>query len=198
MTTSPRPYHHGSVRDELLAAGLKALDAGPAREISLRALAKEIGVSHAAPYRHFADQEAFLLELAATCLSSLATVQRAAYDAAQPDSRSRALAIGTSYVTWATTNPFALDLIFDPVVTRADRPSVLHEAITRHQDVLGLATQSILGSAAATSQADPASLTSLGTLLWSCVHGLAELRLAGLVSEQAVRPALEILLDRLS
>ena len=62
MTATARPYHHGNLRPALLGAAERALARG--RELSLRELAREIGVSHAAPRRHFADKQALLDALA--------------------------------------------------------------------------------------------------------------------------------------
>src|SRR5919202_1039639 len=62
MVVSTRPYHHGNLRSALLAAAEGALARG--EELSLRSLAREVGVSHAAPRRHFADKQALLDALA--------------------------------------------------------------------------------------------------------------------------------------
>ena len=62
VTATARPYHHGNLRPALLAAAERALARGG--ELSLRELAREIGVSHAAPRRHFADKQALLDALA--------------------------------------------------------------------------------------------------------------------------------------
>src|SRR3954467_12335957 len=61
-TSSPRTYHHGNLRTALLAAAETALAAGA--DLSMRELAREVGVSHAAPRRHFADKQALLDALA--------------------------------------------------------------------------------------------------------------------------------------
>src|SRR3954469_7536348 len=62
MAVSTRPYHHGNLRPALLEAAERALARGD--ELSLRSLAREVGVSHAAPRRHFADKQALLDALA--------------------------------------------------------------------------------------------------------------------------------------
>src|SRR5918995_4141085 len=62
VTATARPYHHGSLRPALLTAAERALARGG--DLSLRGLAREIGVSHAAPRRHFPDKQALLDALA--------------------------------------------------------------------------------------------------------------------------------------
>src|SRR3954451_19461203 len=59
-----RRYHHGNLRSELLEAAERTLATRGAGELSLRELARELGVSHAAPRRHFRDKQALLDALA--------------------------------------------------------------------------------------------------------------------------------------
>ncbi|MBW3550170.1 MAG: lipid IV(A) 3-deoxy-D-manno-octulosonic acid transferase [Proteobacteria bacterium] len=60
MATAARPYHHGNLRSALMEAAERALERGGVQALSLRELAREIGVSHAAPRRHFPDRQALL------------------------------------------------------------------------------------------------------------------------------------------
>src|SRR5258708_12625025 len=53
----PKPYHHGDLRHALIQAGLEMLAEGGAAALDLRKVARKAGVSHAAPYRHFADKQ---------------------------------------------------------------------------------------------------------------------------------------------
>ena len=62
--TLTRSYHHGNLRAALLAAAEDTLARRGARDLSLRELAREAGVSHAAPRRHFVDKQALLDALA--------------------------------------------------------------------------------------------------------------------------------------
>src|SRR5207342_1602524 len=59
-----KPYHHGDLRNALLDAARALLEEGPFADLSLRAVARRAGVSHAAPYRHFPNHESLLVELA--------------------------------------------------------------------------------------------------------------------------------------
>jgi len=62
--TPAKRYHHGDLRNALLEAARALLEEGPFADLSLRAVARRAGVSHAAPYRHFPNHEALLVELA--------------------------------------------------------------------------------------------------------------------------------------
>lgn len=57
-------YHHGDLKEALIRTALNTLDEGRGDELSLRDLARSIGVSHGAPYRHFTDREAILKVIA--------------------------------------------------------------------------------------------------------------------------------------
>jgi len=56
----PQAYHHGDLRNALIQAGLELLAEGGAQKLDLRKVARRAGVSHAAPYRHFADKQALI------------------------------------------------------------------------------------------------------------------------------------------
>ncbi|HET8953883.1 MAG TPA: TetR family transcriptional regulator, partial [Solirubrobacteraceae bacterium] len=109
MTATARPYHHGNVRPALLAAAERALADG--RELSLRELAREIGVSHAAPRRHFAGKQALLDALAYDGFERLGREMAAA---AVPDGDFRVglRAIARTYVRFATEHAALLDLMY--------------------------------------------------------------------------------------
>jgi AcrR family transcriptional regulator len=69
-------YHHGDLRDAMVQAALREAEQGGPEAISIKALAKELGVSQAAPYRHFADREALLSAVTAEALRQFCAVLR--------------------------------------------------------------------------------------------------------------------------
>src|SRR3989442_12520138 len=77
----PDTYHHGDLRDALVQAALQDAEQGGPEAISLKALAKKLGVSQPAPYRHFADREALLEAVAATAGRQLNAILREAIGA---------------------------------------------------------------------------------------------------------------------
>src|SRR5690349_14688621 len=108
MAVSSRPYHHGNLRPALLAAAEGALARGG--DLSLRALAREVGVSHAAPRRHFADKQALLDALAEDGFLRLGALLREA--AEEEDFEACLLAIGRAYVTFAVEHAALLELMW--------------------------------------------------------------------------------------
>src|SRR3954453_1156083 len=97
---TPRPYHHGNLRAALLESAEQTLNDGG--ELSLRELARQVGVSHAAPRRHFAGKQALLDALAEDGFERLGDETQAAVDAAGRSFRKRLTALARAYVRFAT------------------------------------------------------------------------------------------------
>src|ERR1700746_997684 len=85
--TPVNTYHHGDLRDALVQAALREAEQGGPEAISIKALAKQLGVSQPAPYRHFADREALFHAVTAEAFRQFNTVLRAAID--KPSKRSK-------------------------------------------------------------------------------------------------------------
>src|SRR3954464_2034501 len=103
-TTEARPYHHGNLRSELLERAERTLAERGAGELSLRELAREVGVSHAAPRRHFRDKQALLDALAQSGFEGLGADLDRARGRAGGDFRSRLAGFAKAYVRFATRN----------------------------------------------------------------------------------------------
>jgi AcrR family transcriptional regulator len=84
---SSNTYHHGDLRDALVQAALREAEQGGPEAISLKALAKELGVSQPAPYRHFADREALLVAVTAEAFRQFSAMLREAIG--KPSRRSK-------------------------------------------------------------------------------------------------------------
>ncbi|WP_150240638.1 TetR/AcrR family transcriptional regulator [Nocardiopsis quinghaiensis] len=129
-----RPYHHGDLRAALLASAERALaERGPAG-LSLRELAREAGVSHAAPGRHFRDKQALLDALALTGFERLIG-RLAEASASGGGARAQVLAMARAYVGFAMEHEALLDLMYahkhDPGVSEQ-----LADAVSRLKDML--------------------------------------------------------------
>src|SRR6202789_1316318 len=99
-----RAYHHGDLRNGLLEAARSILEEESLAALTLRAVARKAGVSHAAPYRHFPNHEALLVELAKEGLTELrdAVVGAAASPGTQAD---RIAHIGGAYMRFVARRP---------------------------------------------------------------------------------------------
>lgn len=111
-TGAERPYHHGSLRDALLGAAEATLREQGQAELSLRELARGIGVSHGAPRRHFRDRQALLDALAITGFERLESQVRRTLDGADEDFPARLRATVNTFVRFATDNAALLELMF--------------------------------------------------------------------------------------
>jgi len=69
----PKPYHHGDLRQEILCAACDLLEQETIASLSFRQVAKKVGVSHTAPYRHFKDKESLLASIAGVGFQQLST-----------------------------------------------------------------------------------------------------------------------------
>ena len=124
-----RPYHHGNLRAALLEQAERTVDERGAQAVSLRAIAREIGVSHAAPRRHFADRQALLDALAEEGFDRLGEELRRAVERADSSFGARLHALSQAYITFAAHHAALLELMFagkqragaDRVQERADR-----------------------------------------------------------------------------
>ncbi|WP_128382519.1 TetR/AcrR family transcriptional regulator [Streptomyces cavernae] len=105
-TTERRPYHHGNLRTDLLDAAERSLRAHGVEQLSLRDLARDVGVSHAAPRRHFTDRRALLDALAESGFIRLGAKLRAAVNEIddEDDLPARLYAFASAYVRFATEN----------------------------------------------------------------------------------------------
>jgi AcrR family transcriptional regulator len=114
-----RPYHHGHLRAALLDEAERTLREQGIDALSLRDLARQAGVSHAAPRRHFADRQALLDALAEAGFTRLGAEVSAAIDGAGKDYRARLRAAATAYVHFATADAALLQLMFSVKNSRA-------------------------------------------------------------------------------
>lgn len=164
MSTSESAYHHGSLRAALVAAGMAALEGSAGVELSLRELARTVGVSPAAVYRHFPNKDALLAELAREGLRILGASQRAAYDAAGGGAEGFA-ETGRAYVRFALAHPALFRLIFahgDPSMLPSAEPDPARAMLEE-------ATQALTGGGPAAER--------LATQAWAIAHGIAMLML---------------------
>jgi AcrR family transcriptional regulator len=166
MSTLPRkrpkkaPYHHGDLHTSILQAAGKLVEEQGVASLSLREVARRAGVSHNAPYRHFADRDALLAALAAEGYARLNDVLEAAE---VPRAR------GEAYVRFALENPQRFRLMFGGLL-RIDADPGLRAAAARTYDGLVRAFEPLVG---------PRGAPSAAAAAWSLVHGLAQLLLDG-------------------
>jgi len=174
------PYHHGALRDGLLEAAERVLERDGLAGLTLRAVAREAGVSHAAPTHHFGDLTGLVSELAAIGFRQFNTAMSAA-GAPATTLLERAMARARAYVAYAQAHPGMYGLMFRTERLDMSRPSLREAA---EASFAGLA--SAIG-ANRQEQISEAAL-SLGQAAdiaraWSLVHGFTMLLLDGRLTD---------------
>ena len=174
IRTRPRPYHHGDLRTAVLAAAEKILEKDGVDALTLRAVARAVGVSHTAPKNHFGDLEGLLSELAAVGYLRYGEALSDAMDEAGADPRLRMRAMGRAYVGFARAHPGMFLLMFRSERLDMTLPA-LQEAIESTRRALRVATTSV----ASVTPLQPLQLAARATASWALVHGFAMLLLDG-------------------
>jgi AcrR family transcriptional regulator len=179
MNDTGRAYHHGDLRNSLRGAARAILEEEGLAALSLRAVARRAGVSHAAPYRHYPNHEALLVELAIEGFEELrAEIVAAALGPGLADERISE--IGAAYMRFVARRPALARLMFGPQLPNRDSfPD------------LGAAADSI-GTEIGAALND----TALGLAVWAAVHGLAMLILENVIDLGQRRSGLDVLPSR--
>jgi AcrR family transcriptional regulator len=156
-----KPYHHGDLRNALLAAGEAELTERGIEGFSLRSVAKRAGVSHAAPAHHFGDIQGLLTALSAEGFRRF----QATLDASETgaiNARDRAVRAGLGYLEFALARPALFRLIFSSKKPDFSDAELMAAGEAAYSHLVGLVEA--LGG----GMADVAAL-------WAMSHGIADL-----------------------
>jgi AcrR family transcriptional regulator len=185
---TPPPYHHGDLKSAVLTAAEKILERDGLQELTLRAVARAVGVSHTAPKNHFGDLMGLLSELAAVGYLRYSEALAEAVNSATGDASDRMRAMGRAYVAFAREHPKLFLLMFHSERLDMKRPS-LSAAIEEARQALRTA---VISTAPAKS-IELLQVAARGTASWALVHGFAMLLLDGrLKNTMASLPGVDI------
>lgn len=190
---SRRRYHHGDLRAALVEAAAAAVEQAGPEALSLRELAQSLGVSTAAPYRHFRDRDALLAEVAAQGFAELAQAYgRAQASAAEPRAAMREAA--RAYLTLAFRKPGLFRLMFTSDILDDAPPALLDRAAEAWTALYRVV-------AALEPGAGEAAVKRRAITGWSTLHGFIVLvqggRLKGFMTEPLSEDELlEAVLDK--
>jgi AcrR family transcriptional regulator len=163
-------YHHGDLRNVLIDTGSKLLEKEGAEKLSLRDLAREAGVSHTAPYRHFEDKQELLQALARKGFEELAQGMMTA-GKSHKDPIKQLHAAGTAYIKLAIEHPERTRLMFGGMLDPDCFP----------QDFVEIATNAFAGLVVILEGGQKAGVfvpgdpELLALSAWSLVHGFSML-----------------------
>ncbi|HEX7668438.1 MAG TPA: TetR/AcrR family transcriptional regulator [Polyangiaceae bacterium] len=175
-TPPPRPYHHGDLRRALLDAALELSQGGGAGALSFREIARKVGVSQTAPYRHFRDLEELLAAAAEEGLVALRIELGRAFDEdAREPPLTRLERLTTAYVRFSLRHRGYFHIMFGPDSPRRSATPTL-QAAARDTFQLFLSKVHAAWPAPSPNGIDARA----GTLhLWVIAHGVATLALEG-------------------
>jgi AcrR family transcriptional regulator len=185
-----RGYHHGNLREALVAAGVELARADGPTAVVLRAASRHAGVSHNAAYRHFANQEDLLAAVAQRCMTQLSLLMIERMDGVTTRLRVRRAAdqleaIGRAYIDFARSEPGWFRTAFSSArhpagghrsTTETLKPAGADtESVPRPYDVMRAALDELVGVGAVTAE------RRIGAeyAVWSAVHGLSSLLIDG-------------------
>ena len=177
--TAPRARNRrgegGRLREEIVDGAVALLDeTGDETSVTLRAVARRVGISAPSIYRHFADQPGIMLAVVQRAFDELDAALRSAWDAAGDDPRTRLFAVCTSYLEFARTHPGRYRTMFGGLwmpdletssVTEADMHALGRGSMQLLADVLG--------DCVAAGIATSTDLAADAVALWVGLHGLA-------------------------
>ena len=120
-------YHHGDLRDALVQAALREVELGGPEAVSLKALAKQLGVLQPAPYRHFADREALLAAVTAEAFRQFSAMLRESIN--KPSKRSKLSRLAQATLDFGLRRNGIYRLMFaSRTMAAAPKGSELHQA----------------------------------------------------------------------
>jgi AcrR family transcriptional regulator len=188
---SARAYHHGNLRSALLDRAERTVRERGVQALSLRELARDAGVSHGAPRRHFPDREALLDALAASGFERLGRELEQAVAGAGPDADHRLHALAQAYVGFATGDAALLELMFatkhregaEDVLAEADRSLAIALAVVASAQLAG---ELVAGDAVQITQ-----------YVFATVHGLATMANGGMLGGDDIEAVVTDTVERL-
>ena len=184
-----RPYHHGDLPAALLALAEKTLRDSGVSALSLRELAREIGVSPAAPSRHFKSKQALLDALALTGFERLSEAIAASQEDAGETFAHRLDAVARADVDFAVANAALLDLMFS-VKHSPESTEALGAGVHRWSDQL----LELIGDGQRRGEVRVGPVERIALPVFAALHGYAGLAASGLLPLEAAGYGLDDLI----
>jgi len=129
-------YHHGNLKEELIASACKVCEIDGHDQMSLRSIAKEASVSQTAPYRHFKTKDSLLAEVSKRGFEELTEkLQTAANEVKNSTKKDQFLEMGLAYIGFGLEKKNTYDLMFSPIIDKTEYPE-LHNAASGAFDEL--------------------------------------------------------------
>jgi AcrR family transcriptional regulator len=168
-----RKYHHGSLRQALVDAAIEILAEGGPAALTLTEAAKRVGVTAAAPYRHFSGRDDLMAELARRGFELFGERIETAWDEGRPDAKTAMRRMGVAYLKFAREEPGLYSAMFGAAATlAAPGPAA---AADHALEILWRAVVAYLQHCGAPAQ----GARNLALQVWAISHGVAMLSISG-------------------
>ena len=182
---SSTPYHHGDLKNALIKAGTEILGSEGLGGLSLRKVAKQAGVSHAAPYSHFTDKQALIAAISTEGFKQLYSQIEAVKETYQTNPETLLIEAAWAYVQFALNTPDRFKLMFSSVLDKEKAyPDFVEASQKNFHQVVEIVE--ICQRAGILKSGDP-ELIALS--LWGSVHGFISLLLEGQISHTVLEKA---------
>jgi AcrR family transcriptional regulator len=178
-------YHHGDLKNALIKAGVEILEREGVGGLSLRKVAKQAGVSHAAPYSHFADKQALIAAISTEGFKQLYSQIEAVTDMYFADPETLLIETAWAYVQFALNAPDRFKLMFSSVLEKEKEYAEFVEISQKNFDQLVKIVEVCQQTGALKSGASDVVAVSV----WSAVHGFTSLLLEGQISHTVLEKA---------
>lgn len=170
-----KKYHHGDLKNTLIQAGVEILSEEGVGGLSLRKVAQRAGVSHNAPYFHFADKQALIAAISTEGYRSLYEQLVIIRETYQADPRRQLVEAAFMYLRFAQTRPAHFKVTFSNAV---EREEAYPDLVEMADNLIGELIK-IVGDCQKGGILHPAPVGAMAVSVWSAVHGFTCLLIDG-------------------
>ncbi len=165
-------YHHGDLRNALVAAAVELVEGSSPEELTLREVSRRVGVNHRAAYRHFEDKTSLLAAVAEDGYRALlAAMEKALLSAPKSDAAERLMALAVAYVSFAIDQPARYRIMFGRRLNEDGRFNALEDLVAHAYSLLA----GELRAGQVSRQFADTPVRELVFGVWSLTHGFASL-----------------------
>lgn len=173
-----KKYHHGDLENALIRAGVEILSKEGIEGLSLRKVAKRVGVSYAAPYAHFKDRQALIAAISTEGFKQLYNALDAAISAHADDPKQQLVEGAWAYVQFAMDNTDIFKIMFSGALEKEKDYRSFVEISQKTFDRV----MDVVRACQSAGVLRPAPLELMAVSVWGQVHGVISLALEGQIS----------------
>jgi len=203
MPSRPTPYHHGRLRQAVIDMAVQLADESGHEQISLREVARRLGVSSGAPFRHFKNHEALMAAIAEEATVRLRLGIERDLHGVPNEPIARLKALGHSFLDWALQHPAPFRIVSARRLYHFDASPIL----AAHFKAVRERTVALIEAAQAAGSFPPGEAATMALSLRGAAYGLARMHIDGQLPQwqvepgqegEAVKAALDLIIDAMA